>query len=193
MDARARRSRTKLSAAVLDLAERDGIEAVSMVSIAQAAGVNRSTVYEHAASPLELLRLVLRTELDTIRERHLTPGAHPDIPTAVRRTTDDVLHHVDSHAAIYSRELGSAESTALHGMLSAHFRESVLRLFQSGAIVPPRIDGIDPRLQDETTARFIADGTVGAIDAWLATPPPRDVQTFRHLYASVLPAWWPLS
>jgi AcrR family transcriptional regulator len=192
MDARARRSRTKLSAAVLDLAERDGIEAVSMVAVAQAAGVNRSTVYEHASSPLDLLRSVLRDELDSIRDRHLAPGAHDDVGVAVRKTTIDVLQHVDDHAAIYSRALGSEESTALHGMLSAHFRESALRLFRNGAITPTRVDGIDPRLQDETTARYIADGTVGAIDAWLATPPPRSVPMFLRLYATVLPPWWPL-
>jgi AcrR family transcriptional regulator len=182
----------KLSAAVLELAERDGIDAVSMVAIAQAAGVNRSTVYEHATSPLDLLRMVLRDELDAIRERNLAPGAHPDIRTGVRNTTIDVLQHADRYAAIYSRALGSEESTALHGMLSAHFRESVLRLFHSGAIVPPRIPGVDTADHDESAARFIADGTVGAIDAWLATPAPRDIDAFLRVYTTLLPAWWPL-
>jgi AcrR family transcriptional regulator len=178
----------KLSAAVLDLAEREGIEAVSMVAIAQAAGVNRSTVYEHAASPLDLLRMVLRDELDVIRERNLVPGAHPDIRTGVRNTTIEVLRH----AAIYSRTLGSEESTALHGMLSAHFRESVLLLFHSGAIVPPRIPAVNIADEEESAARFIADGTVGAIDAWLATPAPRNVDAFLRVYTTLLPAWWPL-
>lgn len=192
MDARARRSRAKLSAAVLDLAERDGIEAVSMVAIARTAGVDRSTVYEHAASPLDLLRMVLRDELDTIRERHLAPGAHADIRTAVRNTTLDVLRHADEHAAIYSRALGSAESTALHGMLSTQFRDSVLRLFRSGAIQRPDAEGVDNDFQEEMAARFVADGTVGAIDAWLATPAPRDLEAFVSLYRVLLPTWWPM-
>lgn len=164
-----------------------------MVAIAQAAGVNRSTVYEHAASPLELLRMVLRDELDAIRDRHLTPGAHADTRTAVRHTTIDVLRHADAHAAIYSRALGSEESTALHGMLSAHFRQSVLALFQSGAITPPEIPSLDTCFRDEAAARFVADGTVGAIDAWLATPAPRDLAAFSELYVVLLPTWWPIS
>jgi AcrR family transcriptional regulator len=192
MDARARRSRTKLSAAVLALAERDGIEAVSMVAIAQAAGVNRSTVYEHASSPLDLLRMVLRDALDEIRERHLAPGAHDDLHTAVRNTTIDVLRHVDEHAAIYSRALGSDESTSLHGMLSAHLRQTALQLFRSGGIARPDTSGPDTGFQVEAAARFIADGTVGAMDAWLGTPSPRDVDAFLSLYVAILPTWWPL-
>ena len=192
MDARARRSRTKLATAVLDLAERDGIEALSMVAIAQAAGVNRSTVYEHATSPLDLVRTVLRDELDAIRDRHLAPGAHDDIRTAIRKTTIDVLRHADDHAAIYSRSLGSEESTALHGMLSTHFRQSVLTLLHSRAITRPDVEGLDATFQDESVARYIADGTVGAIDAWLAMPPPRDINAFVVFYVRLLPPWWPV-
>jgi AcrR family transcriptional regulator len=193
MDARAQRSRTKLFAAVLELAESEGIEAVSMVAIAQTAGVNRSTVYEHASSPLDLLRMVLREELDEIRARHLSITEGADVAEAVRLTTRDVLHHIDDHAAIYSRALGSDESTTLHGMLSTHFRQSTLQLLASGALVRPDDPTLDAHLQDVAVARFIADGTVGAIDTWLRTEPPRDVEAFLALYRMVLPSWWPIA
>jgi AcrR family transcriptional regulator len=193
MDARARRSRTKLATAVLELAERDGIENVSMVAIAQAAGVNRSTVYEHASSPIDLLRTVLREELDAIRSERLDVEAGGDVRDAVFKTTLDVLRHVDSHAAIYRRGLGGAGSADLHGMLSIHFRRSVLTLLESGSVTPPPTPGLDPALRDDAVARFIADGTVGAIDAWLTTDPPRDVDGFFALFRTLVPAWWPLT
>ena len=192
MDARVLRSRAKLAAAVLDLAESDGIESVSMVALAQAAGVHRSTAYEYGTTPVDLLRTVLREELDAIRVRHLAPGAHDDIRVAVRETTTDVLRHVDAHAPIYSRELGSGDSTALHGMLSSHFRQSVLDLLRSGSIDRPDAVGPGVAFRDEAAARFIADGTVGAIDAWLATPSPRDIDDFLAVFAALLPPWWPL-
>ena len=183
----------KLAAAVLELAERDGIDKVSMVAISQTAGVNRSTVYEHASSPLDLLRSVLRDELDAIRAEHLEPGRENDLRLGIRDTTIDVLRHVDTHAAIYTRELGGAGSTALHGMLSSHFRQSVLSLVESGAVTVPDSGALPAHVRDEAVARFIADGTVGAIDAWLATPPPRDVDSFFTLFRELVPAWWPLS
>lgn len=192
MDARKRRSREKLARAVLDLAEREGIEQMSMVTIAQEAGVNRSTVYEHASSPVDLLRLVLRDELDDIRARHLQVTAADDVREAIRRTAMDVLAHIDARGGIYGRALGSTDSAALHGMLSGHFRESVLLLLSSGALQRPDTPGIPAELQDETVARFVADGTVGAVDAWLLTDPPRDVNTFMTLYIGLLPSWWPL-
>ena len=42
-----------------------------MTAVARRGRVHRSTFYEHAASPGDLLRAALTAELDALRERHL--------------------------------------------------------------------------------------------------------------------------
>jgi hypothetical protein len=44
----------------------------------------------------------------------------------------------------------------------------------------------------DAAARFIADGTVGALDVWLSTPEPRSTEAFMTAYRVFLPSWWPL-
>lgn len=186
MDARTRRTRERLSAAILKLtAERDA-GSVSVSELAREAGVHRSTVYEHAESPAALLRLVLRGELDEIRARHLVDIPENSTSEALEATTRDVLRHVEAHEAVYARALGADDDAALHIMLSSHFRGSSMLLFESGAVTPP--EGVDPVM----VARFLADGTAGAIDVWLRTPSPRDHDAFLTAYRLLLPEWWPL-
>ena len=51
MDPRKQRSRDRLYAAVLALAADQSISSLTVTQIADAAGVHRSTFYEHAESP----------------------------------------------------------------------------------------------------------------------------------------------
>lgn len=186
MDARTRRSRARLTEAILRLTAERSADSITVAELARESGVHRSTVYEHSESPPALLRLVLRAELDDVRLLHLTEVPQDRVAAAIRETTLEVLAHVERHAAVYSRALGSDDEAALHAMLSGHFRESVLLLLDAGVVTPP------PGVESEMVARFIADGTVGAIDAWLRTPEPRAVDDFVAAYRQLMPDWWPL-
>jgi len=150
--------------------------------------VHRSTFYEHADSPSRLLRDALSAELDVVRDRHLREIAPGGLGAALVAVTLDVLDHVEAHAAVYARALGSGEDAVLHAMLSTHFQGSVTALVESGSVqVPPSVQG------SELLARYLADGTVGAIDAWLRLPAPRDRARFLAAYADLVPPWWPLT
>jgi len=189
MDARQVRTRANLARAILELAGEKAVTEISVSELASAAGINRSTFYEHSDSPASLLRSTLRDELDEIRSRNLDLTG--DVDTAVLATTTDVLRHVDSHDRIYARGLGLDDNAGqLHSMLSVHFQQSIRLLLAAGSIEPPK--SADPAYLDDTVARFIADGTVGAIEAWLRTPTPRDPQAFLDIYRLVMPRWWPL-
>lgn len=188
MDARQRRTRARLFAAVLELAGAEPIAAVTMTRIAQVSGVHRSTVYEHAASSAELLRIALSIELDEIRERHLAHVAAGGGPAAVTRATLEVFEHVAAYADIYSRELES-DGANLHLMLSDHIRQSILDLVHDGVIVVPFSPAtIDPVA---LTARYMADGIVGAIAVWLRCDPPRDAHELFEAVRQLNPPWWP--
>lgn len=179
MDARQRRSQERLYAAVVALARDAPVADLSVTAVAEAAGVHRSTFYDHAASPGELLRAALTSELDRIRVRHLT-DVDADLAGALRRTTYDVAVHVRDHASVYRRGLApDAGPGGLVTMLAEHFLASSLLLREQG------------RLEvDDAGAAFVAFGTVGAVRVWLGASGTPDPDAFLALDDALLPSWW---
>src|SRR5579875_2167271 len=83
VDARQEKTLASLSGTVLQLAAAGPITDVTVSGLAAAAGVHRSTVYTYASSPTELLRRVLRAELDELRTSYLIDVAPEDAVAAV--------------------------------------------------------------------------------------------------------------
>lgn len=189
LDPRQRRTRDALAAAILDLASEQAATDITVSALARAAGVHRSTVYQHANSPAELLGRVLSDELDTLREAHLREVSGEALGAAVRATTLGVLEHLEAHEAIYRRELGQG-MTPLHAMLRTHFAESVRELIEQHDLRPPDLDALPAHFPD-LAARWIADASVGAMGLWLRGPPPRSREAYLRAHAALLPAWWP--
>lgn len=208
MDARQRRTSLKLAEVILRLANDRRPSELTVSEVTSAAGINRSTFYQHAVSPTDLLENVLRAELDDIRTRYLPSSAGGTGPTMLGDVTVAVLEHINSHATIYSRGLdGSSGSASLYPLLSQHFRQSVQQLLDHHTVELPLAaiastptaegpDGgqsaVSEEFVAEAAARVIADGTVGAIDVWLHTPEPRSVDQFTAVYRLIMPSWWPL-
>ena len=63
MDKRQQKTRARLFATILELASEHPLADLTMSQIAETAGVHRSTMYEHASSPTDLLQTALRAEL----------------------------------------------------------------------------------------------------------------------------------
>jgi AcrR family transcriptional regulator len=188
VDARQQKTLARLSATILDLASRGPVSEVTVSALAAAAGVHRSTVYEYAPSPAALLESVLRSELDALRTEYLVDVEPSDAGAAVVGVTRAVLRHVDDHDIIYRRGLGTESGAAsLHAMLSEHFQASIDLLLDQHSLVVPADDDVERR----AIARYLADGTIGAIDVWLTRPRPRDVDAFLALVGRLTPAWWP--
>ena len=188
MDPRKQRSRERLYAAALTLAADQPISSLTVTQIADAAGVHRSTFYEHADSTQGLIEAALTAELDVLRSDLMKDRA--DAATAVATVTEGVLHHILRHVDIYRRELADGGG-ALHAMLSRHFRGTTETLLDRGRveIAVPVADATAASVSD-AAARFLADGTVGIIDGWLRHPSPR-VEDFLRVYLALLPDWWP--
>jgi AcrR family transcriptional regulator len=195
MDKRQQRSQARLFEAVLALANEFNAGDITMSQIAERASVHRSTVYEHASSPADLLQAALRSELDVIRDRYLNNVPAQDAAAAVMATTEAVLLHVDHHAVIYTRGLGAgSESASLHAMLSSHFQATTRQLLAQNSLeIPFTVPGVEESVIGDSVAHYIANGTVGAIEVWLSTPAPRDPAAFTALFAHLLPSWWPSS
>ncbi|GAA5202609.1 TetR/AcrR family transcriptional regulator [Microbacterium jejuense] len=188
MDPRKQRSRERLYAAALELAAEHAISELSVTQLADAAGVHRSTFYEHADSPGSLVESALTAELDDLRAALMTDRS--DAATALVTVTRGVLEHILRHADIYRREL-SGGGGALHAMLSRHFRGTTEALLERGRVELDVVVGGMPHADvADAAARFLADGTVGLIDGWLRHPDPK-VELFLRTYAALLPDWWP--
>jgi AcrR family transcriptional regulator len=197
VDSRQKKTRAKLASVVLSLASDRPASEITASEIAVAAEINRSTFYQHAASPVALLERVLKEELDEIRDRHLGEAAlenSPDASGAIEQVTRAVLRHLDSHAAIYLRGLGSGSgSSSLQPLLSEHFAGTMTMLFARHALTIPTLDDApaSAAFVADSAARFVANGTVGAIEVWLRTPEPRDEDQFMRAFHLFLPSWWP--
>lgn len=211
MDARQRRSREKLQRALFDLAATRPVNELTVSELATAAGVNRSTFYEHSTSPQALLVELLGAELDALREQYLTGIQPADAAQATADVTRAVLSHIEVHAEIYRFGLSEANgASSLHAMLSSHFEASIRLLVEQHSLT---IEDEDARarpsgapraaVNDATTtsdadlavyaARYISSGTVGIITAWLDEPQRRSIDAVMHAYRQLLPGWWPLA
>jgi AcrR family transcriptional regulator len=190
MDPRQRRTRERLDAAILSLAADAPAEELTMTAVAQASGVHRSTVHEHGGSPGDLLRQALLAELDEVRANLLDDPSR-DTTEAMAEVTGLVLEHVRRHAEIYRRGLASGSGDgSLHGMLSEHFLGSIRSLDRQGRLQwPGRVRGLTAAQVKDAAARFVAQGTVGAIQGWLDHPDP-SVASFQALYPQLVPEWW---
>jgi AcrR family transcriptional regulator len=188
MDPRKQRSRDRLHAAALALAAERPISSLTVTQLADAAGVHRSTFYEHADSPAGLVEAALTAELDVLRDELMKDRS--DAATAVAAVTEAVLQHILRHAGIYRRELADGGG-GLHAMLSRHFRGTTEILLDRGRIqLDVTADGAPSADVADAAARFLADGTVGIIDGWLRHPSPK-VEDFLRIYLALLPSWWP--
>lgn len=191
MDARQRRSQERLHAAVLGLAADRPVAELSVTEVAAEAGVHRSTLYEHAASPAALLQQALLAELDELRAG-LFADEDDDVAAAVAEVTTGVLRHVERYAAVYRRGLGAGSGTgSLHAMLSGHFRETSRELLRRSRLrIEVAVTGVPDEVVADVAVRQLADGTVGTIEAWLEHP-GLSVDDFLRTYDALLPSWWP--
>ncbi|WP_242088431.1 TetR family transcriptional regulator [Curtobacterium sp. DN_7.5] len=190
VDARILHTTAALREAILHLAADRPVSRITVADVTRAAGINRATFYSHAVSPGSLLADVLTPELDRIRDDDAAArraaferGADADELAAItRRGIDAVVEHVVAHKDIYGKALPDPEDGSLHRLLVDHFTVSSARHI---AELPED----RPALLDDVAAGFVAQGFVGAIEAWLAGP-RRSRRALVETITLSFPAWW---
>ncbi|TFD54592.1 TetR/AcrR family transcriptional regulator [Cryobacterium frigoriphilum] len=229
-DARSARTTEALRVAILRLAAGQHVDRLSVAQIAAAANIHRVTFYDHARSPSALLARVMRDELDAVRAEYLASSyvrAH-SLAEAVRHTSMAVATLVDSHSAIFEHLLAEHSRTTAHDLLAPHFEASVAALIADRSAAVPHTTDAQARLTqaapDETApdetelaraelaraelartalAKYVAYGSVGAIEVWFAagTVPAaggatgagagagRDPEAYYALIEPLLPRW----
>lgn len=163
MDPRITRTRASLQEALLGLCRDTEYSTVSVSDIADAAGINRSTFYQHYADKEELLADALdgfaeqaaaQIEASQLNE----PDADP------REMIRKFLEHVRENAELYRMILGPAGSP----MIVAQLRSRIIALAQSGLAKAPRDRKVIPV---NVAAASIAGSFISIVREWLNMKP----------------------
>lgn len=154
-DPRYRRTRAQICAATRRLLESGGAGRLTFAMVAEAAGVNRSTVHQHYASRQELVADALAGDLAAIAEPldrcpfergHATPPELVEMFTAVR-----------DQRAVFDR-LDGIETCLVTDRLTDLLTTQLAERFAEGNR-PAGFDHVPAR----THARFVAAGLVGLL------------------------------
>ncbi|HWH26800.1 MAG TPA: TetR/AcrR family transcriptional regulator [Pseudolysinimonas sp.] len=180
MDPRIARTRRSLQEALLDLAREQPLDDITVADVAERAGVNRSSFYQHYADKETLLA----DALDAVAE---AAGAHlPSLPPWGEEPPAvllSYLEHLDANAALYRRVLGENGSAVAVVRLRTRLQTLVLEEMA-------RAESDDPygELPAELVAAGIAGSVLGMLGFWLAMDPRPDPATASNWVWRVLRA-----
>lgn len=168
MDPRIARTRNRLQESLFDLARERGVDHVSVADVAERAGVNRSTFYQHYANKETLLADALDVVADDVVS-HLV-----SIDPFSRSTPGALLElfaHVDANAELYSRVFTEPGYGEVVARMTLRIRQAVLDYVENlhaddSTDVPADIVGAG-----------IAGSVVGVMGQWVANEPRADAST----------------
>jgi AcrR family transcriptional regulator len=191
MDPRARRSRDRLTTAVLAFAAEGRLADVSVSELAREAEVTRDTFYRHAGSVTELLNLALREMLEDFGTAYAaTLPPRSELSAVLRGSEPALVQHMVDHAAVYRTALNGPNAAPAHRTLLdflASSLETALRAYPD--IAPLPADEMD----DEAITMIAAYGAAGFIAAvreWLAIGDLTDVDRAVRVISAGAPQWW---
>ena len=149
LDPRAKKTRAALMRAFNSLVLSRGYDAVMPADVAEAAGVARSTLYEHFAGKEEMLRHSLLPILEPLA----ACAGSPDLPPRLEFT----LEHIRGSRKM-ARELLSGRARTVASRTLAALIEVRLTEGREGGMAMPR----------PLRAAYLASGTLGLLDEWLS-------------------------
>jgi AcrR family transcriptional regulator len=156
-DPRARRTRTSLRAAALELAGEHDPATLTLSAVAARAGVNRATVYLHYADLEALFADAMQDAVSTVAQAAaLCPLDAP--ASSAPGPLVELFEHVFAHGALYARMLGPQGSARFAARLRDALAAALLQRFQNGAR-PPVTGDVPLPLH----AAYLAGALVGAI------------------------------
>jgi AcrR family transcriptional regulator len=166
-DPRALRTREKLISAFHDAIRDSGPREMSVSALARAAGVNRTSFYEHFASPEDLAIHALSELFDVVSNADIAMRAQHSVTgvEASRRALHEIVSFVAARRDSYTRLLGPGAAPQLVHAVAEAFTERTVQALEPMDVRPPEADPL-------VTARFLAGGVLGVIGAWLADPDP---------------------
>lgn len=166
MDPRIARTRSSLQEALFHLARERDLDDISIADIAERAGVNRSSFYQHysdkdtlLADAIDAVAEVAGADLPEVRE--ITPEPPPILV--------GYLRHIDENAAVYARVFGSHGSPVAVARLRSRIQSI------ASAAVAARTEVFDD-IPPDVRAAGLTGSVLGVIEAWLSQEPRPPVE-----------------
>jgi AcrR family transcriptional regulator len=185
-DPRAVRTRAALRAAFDELVRDRAPSEMSVAALTRAAGISRTSFYEHYASPEDLALDALDELFATLRDLDIGyRGSDAVSPgEATRRAISALVAYVGARRATYARLLGPGAAPKVHAEVVAAYAEHATSAL---AAAPGRPAGADAAV----TARFLAGGVLTVLGAWLQEPADAqpDADALVDALVGAMPAW----
>lgn len=178
VDIRVERTRKRLQEALFELAHERDFDLIAVSDIAERAGINRSTFYQHYSDK----ETVLADALDGIAAE---AGATLDAPLSLTEGPPAALfkflEHIEQHATIYRRIfVGSGSGVAL-----ARLRQHIYAAIEDVARQAHRDHELIAPI--DVIAAGVAGSIVGVIGAWLSRDElPPATEAAQWIWAVVL-------
>jgi AcrR family transcriptional regulator len=163
MDPRIARTQGSLQQAALELATERDLDAITVGDIAERAGVNRSSFYQHYSDKETLLADALDAILEEAGASVVGPLDRADLPPDA---FTQFIEHVDEHAALYRWALGPHGSAVVTDRLRSRV-EGLVRYHMGISGIEAPYEGIPV----DIVAAGVAGSGLGAIRAWLEADP----------------------
>jgi AcrR family transcriptional regulator len=158
MDVRVERTRRRLQEALFTLARERGLEHVAVSDIAERAGVNRSTFYQHYADK----ETVLADALDRIAGE---AGARLEMPLTHTKGPPEpliaFLEHIEQHADVYRSVFTGTGAGVVLARLRGRVRDGLDAALLAAQRVAPLAAPAD------VVVAGVTGSIVGVIGAWL--------------------------
>jgi len=179
-DLRIRRTRLALRAALLELIEEKGFEAIIVQDIADRAMINRVTFYKHYRDKYDLLEQTMRAMLSELPQGVAQLLQSP-ADNAVYVGLIQWFEQVDRHASFYRTMLGREGNAAFAARLRSYLETLVAQELEQAQIDDRR------QLPPQVVIRFAAAGFLGVTEWWLDQRRPIPAQeAASHLHALLL-------
>jgi AcrR family transcriptional regulator len=178
VDPRIARTRRSLQEALFELARERGLDEISVADIAERAGVNRSSFYQHYSDKDTLLADAIDAVVEEAGTSIPVPHEISAQPPAI---LVEYLRHVEENAAVYSRIFGDHGSPAA----VARLRDRIQRIVID-AVASSHADTFGD-IPADVLAAGLSGSVLGVLEMWLARDPRPPVETaVQWLWAVLL-------
>ncbi len=175
MDRRARRTRSALNAALVELLREKGIDGVTVRELTERADVNRSTFYAHYQDIYDMVsqaKVEMCERCRALVQAHAAEVENYDF----RRLARDVLEYLDQNEEVFEVVFGAASGSALLGAgLTESLRDTCLEVMRPverlGKVRLRKAQqaGLDVQKLCDYHFDSLFSGVLGMISCWLAS------------------------
>jgi len=168
VDPRIARTRQSLQQALFDLARERELDDISVADIAERAGVNRSSFYQHYSDKDTLLADAIDAVVEEAgAELPMLYEISPEPPAILI----EYLRHVEENAAVYARVFGEHGSPIALARLQARIQTIVI-----DAVASSHADAFGD-IPSDVLAAGLSGSVLGVLGVWLSRDPRPPVET----------------